>query len=560
MSAVVEHTILDRRIVNDGLIRRQKGTFQLAPMSVELVPRRLGYANGNDDATSITRDGAHIEYVPVTRQSRLAAHSKFTTNFKDKAVKKAFMRLANGEIQGGYEFQMYPRDNDSVGCKERLELVLSVGVPTGTGMTAQQQLQQGFTCLVDGRLRGFLALDANGGWKSIGIYTYDATKWDERFSNTLTLDEKEYLSYRVFHLFFRALAGEFPFLLLSRSAVALDAYYSQRKYFELALDISIVMADVAIATIAQVNAKEAWECASTLLSLANYLVASEILVNHDAESQVCRVRDFICRSYGAKLSWDDCVIVRSLAGMAFLNGHDFDKAQEHLVAGWHTLCQNSPAVGVDISGKRCKSILSLILILYNKMTIELSTRGRGAAQSVAAAAEELEEGNNIYPRFCGLLYLAGFQGGPQMAVAELGPQVAQSFFCPRLDKRSALAILMEAGAQPDAKHFRQILLQVKCDDSFAYVSDIPEDCFPVEQKLDAKRQAKQMKKYLKARDFLDWTTVESCANCGVLKRPDGQPNFRCPCHKASYCSKECQLINRKEHKKICTAVVPKKGK
>jgi hypothetical protein len=117
------------------------------------------------------------------------------------------------------------------------------------------------------------------------------------------------------------------------------------------------------------------------------------------------------------------------------------------------------------------------------------------------------------------------------------------------------------GTGTDMAALRQVILKVNGGDSNAFVLDIPEGGLPV-QKIDANRNAKLMKKCMKtARDSSARTANgEACYNCGVLERSDGQPNFRCPCHKAVYCSKECQLSHRKEHKKICTAVVPKKQK
>ena len=48
MSAVVEHTVLERITVG-GIVMAESGTFQLAPLPVEFVPRRFVFAKDDDD-------------------------------------------------------------------------------------------------------------------------------------------------------------------------------------------------------------------------------------------------------------------------------------------------------------------------------------------------------------------------------------------------------------------------------------------------------------------------------------------------------------------------------
>jgi MYND finger len=75
---------------------------------------------------------------------------------------------------------------------------------------------------------------------------------------------------------------------------------------------------------------------------------------------------------------------------------------------------------------------------------------------------------------------------------------------------------------------------------------------------DAKRNANARKMQMKERvPTASAIGLELCDNCGAMKRADDQPNFRCPCHKAAYCSRECQVSHRKEHKAICTCCCQK---
>jgi hypothetical protein len=135
MSAVVKHkiveSIIDNAVGGDGIVTAQAaGFFQLAPLppAVGFVPRRLGFFARPNSGGSEEED-----YVPLTRNSRLAlpamvANTKFN---KDKAVKRAFTSLDNGEIHGYYRVEMLTADQFHNGgiVKDAMRLVLRVESP-----------------------------------------------------------------------------------------------------------------------------------------------------------------------------------------------------------------------------------------------------------------------------------------------------------------------------------------------------------------------------------------------------------------------------------------------
>jgi hypothetical protein len=384
---------------------------------------------------------------------------------------------------------------------------------------------------------------------------YDDKANDSPFSNALTLGERESLAFRVLHLFLRALASELPFIVLRDAVSLLDQTYVQKKYFEQALDINIIRADVCMTTVATAD-QDPWDIVMMLMFVGEY-AESTAKVNQDHNQAGC-VYEFITRAYGSKVSFHNCALIHHHAALAFRNGQDMNKAEEHLIAAWHTLCSGTGAVGVDINGCIATNIFTSLLIMYAMLFEKEKSRQRSTRQT--AADRDI---TNIYPLLCALLYLAGFQarqgGNSHTSVFQVGSQNAQVVFRGRLDQQSVRNILMEAGARSDPNHFRQTILQTKGDVAFS-ASFSGHSSFPGID--DVKRNSQiMMKKQLKEREELHGPriTSEPCYNCRAKQRPNGEPNLRCPCHKAAYCSKECQVSHRKEHTKYCT-VVPKKEK
>jgi MYND finger len=585
MSAVVEHTVLER-ITDGGIVMAESGTFQLAPLPAGFVPRRLGFAKDNDNSSISSSSGpggggagagedpsSVPEYVPVTRSSRLAFPPSFTTKFKDKAVKKTFYSLANGEIHGKYEFKRLP-DQENSQKKDKMCLVLrAAGRVEGTTLI----------CVA---VNGFAILErSDGTWNRQATCTYGTGSADERFCNALTLDEKEFLAFRVLHLFLRAMGSEIlSFLCLKDAFGALDQYYSWKRYFEQTLDVYIIKADLDVGTKPVASTHGAAEGAQeeedenpplqrmwTLISVADCLRAN---VNFN---QAGEVYAFIARSYGSVLSTSDSYAnIHYNAGVDFRNGEDFNKSQKHLVAAWHALCQNnnsssSTSVGaLDINSDLTASIFNELVDIYQSISEEESKhQGHRAAtrQRRGTTAEERREIVEVFPLLGGLLYMAGFQAGnvdeiSQACFLDWSSQIAHTgvFRGGELDQPSALSILIQAGARPNAKHFRQTILQSKEEGAASIPLEFSgRDNLP-EKEVVAKRIAKRVQREMKQRNrpSEDCKSGETCSNCGTMERPNGQPNFRCPCHKAAYCSRECQASHRKEHKKICTA--PKQEK
>jgi MYND finger len=616
MSAVVEHTVLERRTTgstesfvvgsfsnngsigissrsstctteDDGgaIVMAESGTFQLAPLPVGYVPQRLGFTNKeNNGSSSIGSSG--LDHVPLTRNSRLALPSTFTTTtarLKDKAVKEAFMLLANGEIQGSYQFEMLPPDENEI---ERLNdlfrLVLTVGCPAATSSTthataatatnttaAQEQKLQGTTLMV---VMLQLCTESHERTRRLA---YGTKRYNECFSNALTLDEKEFLANRVLHLFLRAgLFSHLPVVCLSQAVQELDTYYSRRNCFEQILDVYIIKADVLIAKqaaqgthVCEAAAQDhSSEVFYTLVSVGRSMESTAKVIQHHFQAGC--VYEYIVRSFGSKRSLADCAMIHHYAALAFRNGHDFNKAEEHLVAGWYLLCSADGDRFVDINGGISTMIFTTFLVMCQMIVEEKSSsHGRQTGQRSESAAKDCDAVIDMFPLLCGLLYLAGFragQGGKSYySVFHVGSQVAQKGFIRggNLDQAAALNILIQAGARRDSSHFRQTILQSKAvnidgiNTLFSGLLDGGLD--------DAKRNARARKQQM--REFgpaaASAISFEACGHCGTMQRADGRgPNFRCPCHKAAYCSRACQVSHRKEHKKICIAAPTKNGK
>jgi hypothetical protein len=531
----------------------QSGTFQLAPLPAAaagggFVPQRLGFAkmvsNANTSGGSSSSSGSDCYRLPLTRRSRLALPSNITnatttTNNKlkdDKAVEKeAFMRLANGEIQGGYDFERLPDDDIDDLHTGEIRLVLSVGTtatsrppaatsstPTEDAAAAEEEQQQQplqeegtATTLLQVVLQGctkLLRINGDGTKleERVWLFSYNTKSYSERFSNALTLDERECLAHCVLHLFLRAgMASELPFGCLSDAVRALDHYYSKRNFMEQILDLYIIKADVGLATMifaaeasaapsaapsaaagaqkdhppsnvfreAAASSKDDHhlsEMFDTLVLVGEYMESSAKV--HQDHIEAGRVYEFITLWFVSKMSSGYLAMIHQYAGLAFRNGQDFNKAQEHLVAGWYALCSRSSSNSgfgrvVDINGEGATIIFTTFLVTYQMICEEKSRipgAGRADGQRSVTAVER-DAIVDIYPLLCGLLYLAGFQarqgGKSHDSVFQIGSQVAQMRFFRggRLDQPSAPNILIQAGDRPDAHHFRQTILQSKGD-------------------------------------------------------------------------------------------------
>jgi MYND finger len=608
----VAHTVLERVVTDGGcgsIVMAQTGIFQLAPLPIEFVPRRLGFAKDSDSdchdgalpaaagAASASAAGASaaatggvgggvggggghgvatnsvLEYVPVTRSSRLALPATLftTTNFRHKADKKTIKGLTSGDIQGKYDFKKFPDDPDGQ-KKDCMRLVLCASSPEEAEGATHIHLTKESYAVLD---------ESDGRWKrqSLVIYGTSGTA-RERFGNALTLDEKEYLVYRVLHLFLRAMASEIAsFGCLNDAFATLEYYYSLKRYFEQTLDVHIIKADLDVGLVMATNHTDAndqeedgkttqLQRIETLKSLAECMEANVKF------NQAGAVYAFIARSYDSLLMTFPYSYARAhwCAGKAFLNERDFSKSQEHMVSAWHALCPNDNSSRstrdgrLDINGDLTTSIFDSVFNMYQIITEETSRRHghRSTRQLCGTTAEEDREIVEVFPLLLGLLYVAGYQARnndeiSQARFLEMGSGIVQmGVFRGGLDQPSALNILIQAGARPNAKHFRQTILTSRKEGGASRASfTFYEEETPPED--TAKRVARKMQKQLKQRQqSVDYKTREVCDSCGILARPNGQPNFRCPCHKAAYCSKECQASHRKEHGKICTA--PKKQK
>jgi hypothetical protein len=514
MSGAVEHTVQER-VTNsnddcDGgggersIVVSQLAHFRLAPLpEFGFVPRRFGFPNTdnidridanssscsssaiaatNDDNNGVFRrdddTAVQEEYVPVTRSSRLALPATFTTTYfqHNKAVKKNVKSLVNGDFQGIYDFKRSPATAaDQFGNKTKDGMRLKVGVVSPA---------DGTTIILHVTLEGYAVLDTSDGtWNRKCICKQGTAGIDsnEPFSNALTLDEMEFLAYRVLHLFLRALASEIPssFLYLKEAFAALNQYYSRKRFFEQSLDLFIIKADLDVGMMAMATnhtdtpyaqddegdeeVSPQTERINTLISLAKYSEAT----------------GKVARSYGSILMTMDGLYayVRCSAGTAFWNGQAFKKAQDHMVAAWHALCSNdnnsssSTSVGgLDINRVLPTSIFWTLYYMYIAISNEKSRSCHGqrsACQRYGTTAGEDQEIVEVFPLLTGLLYTAGFQARSIGEISKarflaLGSRIERiGIFRDELDQPSALNILIQAGARPNAKHFHQVILQSK---------------------------------------------------------------------------------------------------
>jgi hypothetical protein len=147
------------------------------------------------------------------------------TKCKNKAARKKILDMMSGSIQGFYMAKQ-------VDSSTMLALEIVEDVDTNNGSKPEGLMRIN----VVGR-------NALPGKRLTGV-SYGAS--NKELLNFLTADEKELLSHRIAHYFYRAIASELPFCFLDDAVMVLHKYYPEQRYYREALDAKMIWADVAI--------------------------------------------------------------------------------------------------------------------------------------------------------------------------------------------------------------------------------------------------------------------------------------------------------------------------
>ena len=343
--------------------------------------------------------------------------------------------------------------------------------------------------------------------------------------NAVSPEHKELLSYRCLHHFLRNYGNKVAsdsFDNFYRATLITSSFWTTRQEYELALDIAMVSADVAIRQ----------NQSNTRIGICFNSVGGQLEANgkyEDAAKLYMQMTTFYFKHSGEVFRGQGY----THAGLAYKYAGDLDLAKQCYVNSWHLVSH------LAFEHPSLSSLIHNILVLYNgymnerKRNFEVST------------GEE-----NLYVILCALLKTAGCGRSEYSRTHEEEALRAEtSWLKSNLQcRQSALRVLRTAADPPDRDLFRKAIL------SSAAAGLV---CLAYSEG-SAKDKADFHTNNAREIGLGCEISLHRCNRCRNNETLAGRPLLQCPCGVAVYCSKECQVSDWKVHKQCCPDLAKKK--
>lgn len=336
---------------------------------------------------------------------------------------------------------------------------------------------------------------------------------------------KNVLVWRILHNFVQFMGAQLPWKVVQMAHVLLHGRY-RNKYFEEAVDISLVSTDIAI----NIGASP-----KDITDVVCYLSTSLQALGHPLVTALVveEIGNIFIRSDAS-----DCYIVSlKETAFAFENAGMYDRAYETYFKMLSAVMKQQGTGALDVNEEVARGVIVCFIDMLCKWCSRQSSQER----------------QNLLVAFASLLAAADYSPVVRHT-ALVSPENLGGIKKKYRKKKSAANILSRSVASSDVQSFQNVILRCKDAQSngkLRVFDGMGTKPARNDSPIDAESIQKAAQESLRTLGEGTMLFVY-CGNPDCGTRASRADMKLCPCKHTYYCQKNCQVKDWKEHKKTCT--------